>query len=39
MDIAIMTFGGVDYCFIHGINKSDAILLLENFVLGDSEHN
>ena len=35
-DIAIVIVTGVDYrCIIHDINKSEAIRLLENFVLGD----
>ena len=35
-DIAIITIKGVDYrCIIHGISKSEAINLLENFVLED----
>ena len=36
-DIAIITVKRVDYCcIIHGIRKSEAIKLLENFVLRPS---
>ena len=38
-DIVILTVKGVAYgCTIHDINKSDAINLLESYVLGDRGH-
>ena len=36
-DIAIITAKNVDYCcIVHNISKSEAINLLENFVLGSN---
>ena len=38
-DIAIITVKGVDYCcIILGINKSEAMHLLENLVIDDCGH-
>ena len=38
-DIAVITVKNVDYrCIMYNINKSEAIHLLENFVLKDRGH-
>ena len=37
-DIVFITLKGVDCCVIHGITKSDAIHLLQNFWLDDRRY-